>query len=107
MDLGWSDRAGAGGPQLVEQTVLATRHRAAEGDATGSGGLGLGFVAWSRGDAAVQRSVFAVCVARFCRFWMWRAGRYGFVQLRHNLSCTETGGAGECGGQLERPLRPD
>src|SRR5580700_10473026 len=104
MDLGWSDWAGARGSQLVEPTVLATGHRAAQGDAVSAGGTRVGFVAWSGGGAAVQRGVFAICLARLCRFWLRRARRYGFLQLRHDFSRPEAGGSGERRSQLKRPL---
>src|ERR1700757_4825505 len=104
MDLGRSHRAGAGSPELVEPTFLATRRGPPERSRSGTRGFGLEHVAWSGVGTSLQPRILAVCVAGLVRLRMWRVGRHGFLQLRYNFSRVEAGGAGKRGSKLERTL---
>ncbi len=66
---------------------------------------GLGPLARSGAGTAFQPRLPALCLARVERLRLWRAGRYGFLQFRHDFSRFEVGSAGECGSEFHRPLR--
>src|ERR1700759_1955617 len=107
MDLGGGDWSGARSGELVKPTILAARAGASERHAAGSGWTGLEPMARASAGASVQSGVSAVFVARMVGLRVRRAGRYGIVQFRHDLSRAETGSTGECGSELHGPVRRD
>src|SRR5208282_2109468 len=107
MDLGWRHRAGAGGYELVEPSLLAARTRTPEGSRSRARRFRLGPVAWPGAGTSFQPRLLAVCVARVVRLRLRLFGRYGFLQLRHDFSRLEAGGARECGGEFHGALRRD
>jgi len=57
--------------------------------------FGLGPLARSGSGATFQPCVPSLCLARMGGFWLWRSGRYGLLQFRHNLPRPEAGGTSE------------
>src|SRR6267154_1102181 len=107
MDLGRCDWASARSTQLVEPSVLASGTRTTKGNRTGTRRFGLGPLARTGTTTSFQPRVFAFCLARLERLWLWRSRRYGLLQFRHDFSRLETGGSYQCGSEFNGPLRGD
>ena len=104
MDLGWSNRSCARGPKLVQPSLLGARNRTPEELRTSARWLRLGSLAGACAATSFQPRLSAVRLAWMDRFRLWRVGRYGFLQLRHNFPSPETRSAYECRSKFHRPL---
>src|SRR6266568_4764661 len=107
MDLGRRYWAGAGGHKLVEPSFLAPRPRTHKTNRSGARRFRLGLLARPGPGTFFQPRVLALRLARVERLRLWRSGRHGFLQFRHDFSRLEAGGARECGSELKRAVRRD
>src|SRR5438046_1366535 len=97
--MGWCDRPGTAGTELVEPAVLAARHRASEGAGSGACGTRLGPVARPSARTPIQSYLCAVLLARMDRLRLRRTRRHGLLQLRYYLPRAKT--RGPLGGRSE------
>src|SRR3954470_6802200 len=95
--MGWCDRPGTAGTELVEPAVLAARHRAPEGAGSRACGTRLGPVAWPGAGTPIQSCLCAVFLAWMDRLRLRRTRRHGLLQLRHYLPRVKARGT-VCGG---------